>query len=327
MHTTYDHVHTHTHKHTHTHVQTHKHTTVKLKALVVCCAVHCYWIMLFLSFQDPNPVACPNGTYSNLTGLKSVEQCLTCPPGKYCSPPGLTAPAGDCAPGHYCPNGTSFDTQFPCPVSYYLANSSAESVESCTLCISGHYCDEEGLGTPKICPVGSYCQIGLSVPDRCPPGTYSNLTGLTRPQECLPCPGGYYCEGSGNTQPTGPCSAGYYCRYKAETATPIDEITGGICPRGGYCPEGSSIQANCPPGTYGNATGNRAEEDCVECDAGFYCSGDNNPAPTGICAAGCYCPGGSSRACQIPVIPGSFSGPGQANYTPCHEGFFQQVDM
>ena len=49
---------------------------------------------------------------------------------------------------------------------------------------------------------------------------------------------------------------------------PTDGITGDICPRGGFCPEGSSIQANCPPGTYGNSTGNRAEEDCIQCDPG-----------------------------------------------------------
>ena len=41
---------------------------------------------------NPLPQNCPNGTFSPLTGLKSVSQCLDCPVGKFCSPPGLTAP-------------------------------------------------------------------------------------------------------------------------------------------------------------------------------------------------------------------------------------------
>ena len=41
---------------------------------------------------DPLPRQCPNGTFSSLTGLKSVTECERCPSGKYCSPPGLTKP-------------------------------------------------------------------------------------------------------------------------------------------------------------------------------------------------------------------------------------------
>ena len=57
----------------------------------------------------------------------------------------------------------------------------------------------------------------------------------------------------------------------------------------------------------------------------YYCSGDSNPFPTGLCAEGCYCPGSASSSCQIPNVPGSFSGLGQAAATPCFEGTFQQV--
>ncbi len=57
----------------------------------------------------------------------------------------------------------------------------------------------------------------------------------------------------------------------------------------------------------------------------FYCSGDNNPYPTGLCAEGCYCPGGANSSCQFPNPPGSFSEQGQAANTLCFEGTFQQV--
>lgn len=43
---------------------------------------------------------------------------------------------------------------------------------------------------------------------KCLLGTYSNLTGLMMESECLPCPGGQYCDTPGITEPSGNCSAG-----------------------------------------------------------------------------------------------------------------------
>ena len=57
----------------------------------------------------------------------------------------------------------------------------------------------------------------------------------------------------------------------------------------------------------------------------YFCSGDNNPFPTGLCSEGCHCPGGANSSCQIPNSPGSFSEIGQAAATSCHEGTYQQV--
>lgn len=37
----------------------------------------------FLS-KDPNPVPCPNGTYSEFPGLRDAAECVQCPEGKYC---------------------------------------------------------------------------------------------------------------------------------------------------------------------------------------------------------------------------------------------------
>lgn len=39
--------------------------------------------MLFPS-QDPNPIPCPNGTYSEVPGLREAGECVQCPEGKYC---------------------------------------------------------------------------------------------------------------------------------------------------------------------------------------------------------------------------------------------------
>lgn len=35
-------------------------------------------------WQDPNPIPCPNGTYSEFPGLRDVTDCAQCPEGSYC---------------------------------------------------------------------------------------------------------------------------------------------------------------------------------------------------------------------------------------------------
>ena len=57
-----------------------------------------------------------------------------------------------------------------------------------------------------------------------------------------------------------------------------------------YCLAGSSNGTGCPPGTFLNVTGGRAVTDCYNCTEGYYCGGYGNPAPTGPCAGGYYCP-------------------------------------
>ena len=62
---------------------------------------------------------------------------------------------------------------------------------------------------------GFFCPAGSSYPQACPTGTYGNSTLLRRSEDCTPCPGGYYCEGAGNLEPTDVCDAGFYCSWKA----------------------------------------------------------------------------------------------------------------
>lgn len=107
------------------------------------------------------------------------------------------------------------------------------SIQDCTECISGYYCDVEGLAVPIDCPPGYFCVSGSITPQPCPLGTYSNSTGLRRSTDCTPCPGGQYCDGIGRTEPAGLCDPGFYCREKAYTSAPPDGPTGGLCPAGG----------------------------------------------------------------------------------------------
>ena len=59
------------------------------------------------------PLPCPNGTYGERTGLKTVGECSDCPPGKYCSDLANTAPNLSCAAGWYCQGGASSATPVP----------------------------------------------------------------------------------------------------------------------------------------------------------------------------------------------------------------------
>lgn len=131
-------------------------------------------------------------------------------------------------------------------------------------------------------------------------------------------------DGMGLPYPTGPCDPGYYCNTKAYTSAPPDGATGGLCPRGGYCPVGSSYPTACDPGKYNNFTGGKTQADCYACDPGYYCSGTNLPYPTGCCKGGYYCTGGATTAIQYPVQPGHFSSACAYQQTECYPGTFQQ---
>nr|XP_054760934.1 uncharacterized protein LOC129267226 [Lytechinus pictus] len=273
--------------------------------------------------KDPYPRHCPNGTFSDETGLIQESECQICPKGQYCNPTGLTAPAGDCPGGHFCPEGTADQYANPCSASFYLNASAGEDSQGCTLCIAGYYCPTEGLSWPVECPQGFFCPAGSQYPSACPTGTYGNSTLLRRSEDCTPCPGGYYCEGAGNLEPTDVCDAGFFCAFKAVSSAPVDGFTGGVCPPGGYCPAGTAYPANCPLGTYSNSSGSKSADDCIACDPGYYCAGDNNPEPTGPCEPGYFCTGGSGTSIQHEVPEGHYSGSAAYKAEPCERGSYQ----
>ena len=217
---------------------------------------------------------CPNGTFNNLTGLAAENQCQLCTPGEYCIPEGLVLPYGPCPNGYYCPLGTADPMTYPCPIGFFRNSASREKFDDCTICTSGFYCDELGLGEPKSCPHGFFCVEGSTYPEPCPLGTYGNSTEVRQSSDCTPCPGGYYCDGLGRVEPTGPCDAGFYCREKAYTSAPPEGLTGGICPPGGYCPVQTAVPQPCPQGYYSASEGADSPEDCIPCPPGTHCCGN-----------------------------------------------------
>lgn len=178
----------------------------------------------FLFLGTDSPYDCPTGTFRNITRGKSVDDCFSCPGGKYCDKTGLVNYVGHCDPGYYCPRNSSSRTQHECPE-------------------------------------GFFCPIGSEYPSPCLPGTASTLHQLTKSIDCPPCPAGYYCDGTNHTGPTGPCSAGYYCPNGSRSATELTCKSAMHCPGGIDAPkfcadgtytgwEGAAVCSECPEGFY-----------------------------------------------------------------------------
>ena len=275
------------------------------------------------------PIACGPGYYQPFEGRGNVSDCLLCPAGSYCvgGEPNIT---GLCAPGHYCPAGSSVSDAVRCPAKFYRKESGGQNSQSCAVCPAGHYC-LEATSTPTKCPRGYYCITGIDDPEPCPLGTYGNSTGLRRVEECTPCQPGHYCDGQGLTEPREECDPGYYCLEGSYTSAPQDPSDfesdrpipiGGRCPAGGYCPRGSSKAAFCPSGTFNNATGAESADDCIPCPPGFFCQGSSNPFPTGPCKAGYYCTGGASVETQFTTQPGYYTLAGAVTPAACPPGSY-----
>ncbi len=134
------------------------------------------------------------------------------------------------------------------------------------MCPDGFYCDStiqndthcsHGVQNPQPCPFGHFCPNGTryDMEHPCPNGTYSSQSQLGDDISCTPCPEGWYCGEEGLTTPSGLCAPGYVCLGGADTPTPMDGVTGNICPPGTFCPEGSNYTSLCPPGTYSPTPG------------------------------------------------------------------------
>jgi hypothetical protein len=103
------------------------------------------------------------------------------------------------------------------------------------------------------------------------------------------------------------CPAGKYCSRGCEVPVP--------CPRGDYCLKGDDIvrlgtTVPCPVGTFGSREGLSNENECTDCNAGYYCDKEGQSNVTDLCAAGYWC---KKKA----VIATPSSGD---NFGPCPSG-------
>jgi hypothetical protein len=66
-----------------------------------------------------------------------------------------------CPSGYWCPEGTMAGQTNPCPVGTFGPNMYYHSMDNCSMCTAGYYCDIAGLSAPTgQCWGGYYCTGG-----------------------------------------------------------------------------------------------------------------------------------------------------------------------
>lgn len=153
-----------------------------------------------------------------------------------------------------------------------------------------------------------YCPAGSGLGVYCPDGTYSaSPSNYSTPGECTACPPAVFCT---NGRIQGPCNPGHMCLYGVAVpdpdydfgVPPVIDAGGGLCPAGGYCDSGVSMEISCPNMTFRPTSGGEAPSDCGQCPLGYLCT-PFDPIPT-PCPAGNYCPNGNTI---IPCPRGTFN--------------------
>ena len=86
------------------------------------------------------PIQCPAGTFSAVTGLENVTQCMVVEAGSY-SLVGSTEATGICDPGWYCPAGSTRETQYPCPIGRYGSTEGLKTAACTDACRHPLDCD------------------------------------------------------------------------------------------------------------------------------------------------------------------------------------------
>jgi hypothetical protein len=311
----------------------------------LCDGEECYVGVQSILAEQPYP--CPLGYYcragvaTSLPVPKNFSTPQRCFHGFFC-PRGSTTPegTGPCPTGYYCPN--QFEA-VPCPPGHYCPGvgnrgprecypgtyNPIRTQSNCTLCPLGHICPDWGLLLPEKCPPGFVCSsIGLSIPVvLCPAGFYCAEGTLTSDPSDLsilkpqPCGDGTFCLGGVAhnttldwipTQPEG-ATAPQYCNEGTFCAQASYLSSGsGLCYVGHYCPPGSSLPTETPPGTFASDTGTvaptlcfpgtytplNATTQCRVCPAGHTCPTYGAYVPT-ICGTGEYRSSVDSVTCRL----------------------------
>jgi len=242
-------------------------------------------------------------------------------------------------PGYYVPAATKCEVwREACPSEYSACEDAAEgckvnlvdnvnncvasSSSSCQPTTFNQPCDwrsnSDPLGkTVYVLPLGPH---DLDYPFACAPGVLGGNGSLTSQQTSAAC--------------AGLCPAGFTCGAEATVAP-------AVCPRGSYCPEGTSVALSCLPGSYSISNNLTNRNDCTPTDAGHF-------APTGSteqieCSPGTVAPNASMGACtkcaagtfqatpgQLACrscTPGSYCAEGAAAALPCKAGTYQNETM
>ncbi|PIK33904.1 hypothetical protein BSL78_29274 [Apostichopus japonicus] len=305
----------------------------------------------FCSNGTAYPEPCPAGTFSTNTRVTNEEDCEPCPPGRYCNLQGFVkvSEAPKCSAGYICTGGSTTPTPesvsgmgYPCPAGFYCPSGAVTEIgcpigtyqpntgqANCTICPSGLMCPYGNMTAPLDCKTGYYCPYDESVPLPCPPGTFNNITGISLEEECSYCPSGQYCEGYGNSYPSGYCQAGYYCEGGADDKVPTSTSE---YPTMVYVHSATIVskvplhQSNVLQDHRSNL-GAASLDECDPCPGGFYCNTSGQVNATDECYAGFYCPANATVTTPAPLnykCPvGHYCPEGSLAPVPCEVGYYQ----
>ena len=163
--------------------------------------------------------------------------------------------------------------------------------ESCFACPAGYKCPNNAHVEPVACDEGTYSAAGATDCINVPQGYFINEKATSlETMEGQKCPAGSFCVDGANGLSTYP-----------------DRVTN-PCSIGHYCPEGTTVEIECPAGTYQPALGRESLDDCIETPGGYWTpSGTSEYRVTGYeCEAGYYCLPGSTSGQDVPCPIGTF---------------------
>ena len=260
---------------------------------------------------------CPKGKYSDLVD-NTATGCTQCPAGSTtivtgatvcvsCGPGFSFDSSGQCAaclPGSYSPLG---DPCLPCPISTYIANSSAST---CIQCLPGKYTTMIGSieeSTCLPCLPGSYRASGQS----CLPCPYSTYNPDSSASTCIQCPQGTFITVLGSTDLVNcsRCSPGWYS---------ANGQTCQACPASRYSTNfSSSTCTQCPAGKYTGGVGSTDVSSCIPCTPGWYFPGSISYTGCYRCYYTSYSTGSGSSVCTLCAGGGYIGVWGSTNSDQC----------
>ena len=243
------------------------------------------------------------------------------------APPGYWVPATKCEIWREaCPSGGT-QGRFCRAAAASCKINLVDNVNNCNVTSSSSSCQPTTFNQPcdwqnspallgetvYVLPLGPH---DLDYPFVCAAGVLGSNGSLTSQQTSAIC--------------AGLCPAGFTCGTEATVAP-------AACPKGHYCPKGTSVALPCLPGSYSDSVSLTSAGECTETDAGHF-------APTGstnqtACSPGTVAPNASMSAClkceagtfqatpgQLacgPCTPGSYCAEGAAAALPCKAGTYQ----
>mmetsp|Transcript_3555 Transcript_3555/g.5536 ORF Transcript_3555/g.5536 Transcript_3555/m.5536 type:complete len:1103 (+) Transcript_3555:128-3436(+) len=262
---------------------------------------------------------CPRGSFC-IDGVRHL-----CPGGRFGSSMESINKScdGECLAGWYCPEGSIARNQVACGNTSVFCppGSSAPTHVSTGFYTVGSNEDYSTTNrsenyltstrtAQKECDVGHYC-LADGVRRVCPAGRYGSSIGLSSPECSGVCEQGYYCPEASTSPRQYQCGAdSVYCPLGSREPQPVAigyyTVGGGIathfaerrCEPGHYCQNGKKYF--CTAGRYGDQFG-QVHENCTDmCAAGYYCpEGSTSPYEVQCGEPSRYCPTGSKRPIQV----------------------------